>query len=100
MVELTDGERVEHGADDGEEQDGAEVVEEEPVGHEVAGVEDDGRQHAEEEDGRRQRRQDADAGVEEPQAEADADDYQHARFGNERRQSRNGLVTWTKKKSI
>lgn len=50
-----DGQRVEDGADHGEQQDRAQVVEEEPVGHEVAGVQDDGRQHVQEEDVGRQR---------------------------------------------
>eukprot|EP00069_Balaena_mysticetus_P006496 bmy_05102T0 len=44
------GGRVPHGADDGVQQDGAQVAEEEPVGHEVAGVQHDGRQQVEEED--------------------------------------------------
>ena len=44
-----DADGVEEGVDDGEEKDGADVVEEGPVGHEVAGLEDDRWQEEQEE---------------------------------------------------
>ena len=91
----TDGDGVPDGADDGEEEDGAQVVEEEPVGHEVAGVQDDGRQHVEEERLGRQRRDAHRVGVVEQQADDDAHHDQQARLGEDRRQFRRHVESWS-----
>ena len=81
----TNGDGVPQGADNGEEENGAQMVEKGSIGHEIAGVEDDGRQHVEEEGVGRQR-QDADAvGVEEQQSDGDADHNQQTRLGKDLR---------------
>ena len=49
-MKSTDSEGVENGSDNGEQENGSQVIEKETIGHEVPGIEDDRWEHAEEED--------------------------------------------------
>lgn len=91
---LTDGESIEDGSDNSEQQNRAQVVEEQSVRHEVPGVENDRGKHVEEERVRREWRDVDAAGEEYQKTDDDTDGNQQARLREDLVQFGSHVETW------
>lgn len=83
---LTNGHAVPDGTHDGKDENGTQVIKEETVGHEIASIQDNGRKHVQEEDIGGERRHGGRVGVEEQEADEDAENDKHAGFRENVRQ--------------